>query len=182
MSSLPGDGHRPVRLVAYTFSVVLGACCWRQGHLAGFSVLWFYAGLILTSVRPLHILVSEQCLYLSLAGLAFGAVYLLAAMPLPAQPGDPCEAVCATGGADVTAQRGLALDSGTFFAEPDMAMYRPLFGWSAMRSASGSFPGRQLSEQRVGNDAHGPRVVESCAVPTAHVVGCGRSVAHGSAA
>ena len=56
--------------------VVLGACCWRQGHLAGFSVLWFYAGLILTSVMPLHILVSEQCLYLSLAGLAFGAVYL----------------------------------------------------------------------------------------------------------
>ena len=49
--------------------LALGGYAWRRGEIAGFGVLWFYGGLLLTSLMPLYILVSEHRLYLSLAGL-----------------------------------------------------------------------------------------------------------------
>ncbi|HJP31093.1 MAG TPA: tetratricopeptide repeat protein [Candidatus Latescibacteria bacterium] len=59
----------------------LGGLAWQRRNLAGFGLLWFYGGLAITSVVPLYVLVSEQRVYLSLAGLTIAGAQLWRTLP-----------------------------------------------------------------------------------------------------
>lgn len=72
-STTPWDAAFLTSLVLAGSLLYLGICSWRARQVWGLAILWFYAGLALTFLVPLNVLVSEHRLYLAAAGPALVA-------------------------------------------------------------------------------------------------------------